>query len=309
MAAYVFTEGIVVRKISFILFVAGALMHGLNTASKAATVTIGASKDSSIYSNHVDRGTGGGNALITGTNGQDAPRRALIAFDVAGSVPAGAVIQSVTMTLTLGQLPTSPSETSLIELHRIAADWGEGTTQRQTPPNDSFGGMGQGAPASDGDVTWSARFWGMTPTLWNSPGGDFAPLASTTAVIGQPLDVPYSWPSTAAAVSDVQSWLDDPSTNFGWLLLNADEASFSTFRVFYSRQVRRRRGGRSWRLPMCRAGGVGGHAGVLPLMAPTFAVRRIHPTAAGAGSPAARCAGRQLRSTPDAAVTSSAVSQ
>jgi hypothetical protein len=38
-------------------------------------------------------------------------------------------------------------------------------------------------------------------------------------------------------VSDVQSWLDVPSTNFGWLLLNADEKSFSTFRVFYSRQV------------------------------------------------------------------------
>jgi hypothetical protein len=232
-----FMKSIVLRRTFFISCVGVALMNGLNTPSDAATVTIGASKDSSIYSNHVDRGTGGGNALITGTNGQDAPRRALIAFDVAGSVPAGAVIQSVTMTLTLGQLPTSPSVISLIELHRITSDWGEGTTQRQTPPNDSFGGMGQGAPASDGDVTWTARFWGATPTLWNSPGGDFAQLASTTAIIGQPLDVPYSWPSTPAAVTDVQSWLDNPSTNFGWLMLNSDESSMSTFRVFYSRQV------------------------------------------------------------------------
>jgi hypothetical protein len=216
-----------------------ALASALGAAStlSAATVTIGASKDGTIYSNHTDRGSGGGNALIAGTNGQDDPRRALIAFDVAGHVPAGAKIRSATMTLTLGALPTEPSVASLIETHRILSEWGEGITQRQTPSNDSLGGTGQGAPAASGDVTWSSRFWSASPVPWNMPGGDFTSTASAGATVGQAIDASYAWRSTPAAVSDVQEWLDNPSTNFGWMLVNADESSMSTFRVFYSRHV------------------------------------------------------------------------
>src|SRR5689334_9760046 len=62
---------------------------------RAATITLGASQDGTIYSNHINRGSGGGNALIVGTNGRDAPRRALVAFDVAGQLPLGVKIQAV----------------------------------------------------------------------------------------------------------------------------------------------------------------------------------------------------------------------
>ena len=126
---------------------------------------------------------------------------------------------------------------STVNLHRLVSSWGEGTTQQQTPPNDSFGGMGQGAPASDGDVTWIARYWGPSPILWDSPGGDFLGDASASAVIGAQIDVPYAWASTPELVADVQQWLDDPTSNFGWVLVNEDEQSASTFRVFYSRQT------------------------------------------------------------------------
>jgi hypothetical protein len=205
--------------------------------ASAATITVGASRDGTIYSNHTDRGSGGGNALISGTNGQDDPRRALLAFDIAGHVPAGAKICGVTMSLELGALPTDPTEMSLIETHRLLADWGEGTTQQQIPPNDSLGGTGQGAPAAGGDVTWSSRFWGAAPVPWNTPGGDFASSASSAATIGQAIGGRYRWPSTPEAVSDVQGWLDNPATNFGWMLVNGDESSMSTFRVFFSRHV------------------------------------------------------------------------
>jgi hypothetical protein len=204
---------------------------------RAATITLGASQDGTIYSNHINRGSGGGNALIVGTNGRDAPRRALIAFDVAGQLPAGVAIQSVKLTMVMGQLPTEPEEFATIELHRVTSSWGEGTTQLQNPPNDSFGGMGQGAPAHNGDVTWSSRFWGATPTPWTTPGGDFDASASGAAAIGLPIDIPYSWESTPAMVADVQEWLDNPAGNNGWILKNVDETSMSTFRVFYSRQT------------------------------------------------------------------------
>jgi hypothetical protein len=230
-------RGVHPARTALVTFMALGGLLGASRASLGATVTLGASRDATIYSNHVDRGSGGGNALITGTNGQDDPRRALIAFDVASAVPAGSVIQSVTMKLVLGQLPTEPTPISVINAHRVLADWGEGTTQQQIPPNDSFGGMGQGAPANLGDVTWIASFWGPTPTYWNQPGGDFSTVASTSAAVGLPIDVAYTWPSTSAAVNDAQSWLDDPSSNFGWMLVNSDEIGTSTFRVFYSRHV------------------------------------------------------------------------
>lgn len=204
---------------------------------RAATITLGASQDGTIYSNHIDRGSGGGNALIVGTNGRDAPRRALIAFDVAGQLPSGAMIQNVKLTMVMGQLPTEPEEFATIELHGLTSSWGEGTTQLQNPPNDSFGGMGQGAPAHNGDVTWSSRFWGAAPMPWTTPGGDFDASVSGAAAIGLPIDVPYSWESTPAMVADVQEWLDNPADNRGWILKNVDETSMSTFRVFYSRQT------------------------------------------------------------------------
>lgn len=221
----------------FIRIVSLLSLMALASDSRAAIVTLGASQDGTIYSNHINRGSGGGNALIVGTNGRDAPRRALIEFDVAGQIPAGAVIQNVRLTMVMGQLPTEPEEFATIELHRLSASWGEGTTQQQNPPNDSFGGMGQGAPAHDGDVTWSSRFWGSPPTPWATSGGDFSAVVSGAAAIGLPIDVPYSWESNAGMVADVQQWLDNPADNHGWILKNVDETSMSTFRVFYSRQT------------------------------------------------------------------------
>jgi hypothetical protein len=221
----------------FIRVVSLFTLLAISNDSRAATITLGASQDGTIYSNHVDRGSGGGNALIVGTNGRDDPRRALIEFDVAGQLPAGAIIESVKLTMVMGQLPTAPEEISTIELHRLTSSWGEGTTQQQNPPNDSFGGMGQGAPAHNGDVTWSSRFWGATPTPWTTPGGDFDASVSGAAAIGLPIDVPYSWESTPAMVADVQEWLDNPAANYGWIMKNVDETSMSTFRVFYSRQT------------------------------------------------------------------------
>jgi hypothetical protein len=228
---------VIMKETTLIIALTFPATLGLAPGLRAATITIGASRDGTIYFNHTDRGSGGGNALISGTNGQDDPRRALIAFDIAGHVPAGAKIRRATMSLVLGALPTEPSAMSLIETHRILADWGEGTTQQQAPANDSLGGTGQGAPAANGDVTWSSRFWGGSPIPWNTPGGDFAASASSAAAVGQAIDVRYTWPSTAATVGDVQNWLDDPAMNFGWMLVNGDESSMSTFRVFFSRHV------------------------------------------------------------------------
>jgi hypothetical protein len=139
----------------------------------------------------------------------------------------------------LGQFPNVGAvASSTIGLHPVLNSWGEGLTQLQTPPNDTFGGLGQGAPALDGDVTWNNRFHASaTPTPWNNPGGDFDPTSSASTVVTRDLNTPYVWNSTASLIEDVQNWLDHPETNFGWMLKNADETTPATFRGFYSSQT------------------------------------------------------------------------
>jgi hypothetical protein len=53
-------------------------------------------------------------------------------------------------------------------------------------------------------------------TLWTNQGGDWAGIPSASTDV---TDVGfYGWGSTAAMVADVQGWLDNPSSNFGWIL-------------------------------------------------------------------------------------------
>lgn len=216
-----------------------AVMPGRQPAM-AMTMTLGAKQDATMFQNNPDNGSGGGNGLFAGTNGaQTSPRRALIAFDVAAGLPSGVVIHDVELTLVLGQFPNVGAvASSTIGLHPVTSSWGEGLTQLQTPPNDTFGGLGQGAPALDGDVTWNNRFHSATiPTAWTNPGGDFEPTSSASTVVTRNLNTGYVWNSTDALIDDVQGWLDAPQSNFGWMLKNADEVTPATFRGFYSSQT------------------------------------------------------------------------
>ena len=79
---------------------------------------------------------------------------------------------------------------------------------------------------------------------WSNPGGtgDFDPSPSASLTVGGPDDMPHTWLSTAALVSDVQSWLDNSTANFGWALVN-NEATTQTQKIFYSRSATRNSSG------------------------------------------------------------------
>ena len=196
------------------------------TTAPAEVVTIPASKDNTLYedaSGSLSNGAGkdffvGRTSTFTNT-----VRRAVIAFDVAVNVPAGATIDSVTLTLHLSRAPFLPGDTP-VELRRLLADWGEGTS-------NPIGQEGGGAPATSGDATWLHRFFNTV--FWNSPGGDFSTTVSASRLVR---DVAfYTWGPTDRMRADVQGWLDDPATNFGWLLLG-NEIPLETARAFDSRQ-------------------------------------------------------------------------
>jgi predicted lipoprotein with Yx(FWY)xxD motif len=188
----------------------------------AVSMTLSPSKDATLYQDPAGVfANGAGEYLFTGNINQGLSRRALIAFDLAGSIPPGATIKSVSLTLNMSR---TVAGAGLVELRRVLADWSEGTSD----PSANEGG---GTIAERGDVTWIHR--NFDTTKWQSPGGDFSPEASASAMVEGAGT--YTWGPTPQLVADVQAWLDNPSANFGWLLLG-NESGNQTAKRFNGRE-------------------------------------------------------------------------
>lgn len=182
------------------------------------------SKDNTLYQYFPAEGdlsNGAGFHFFAGENGTGEIRRGVLAFDIAGSIPPGSTIIAVSLSLNMSM--TSSDTPRTVELHDLLADWGEGTSHAP-------GGEGTGAPATPNDATWRHRFYDMI--FWTTQGGDFSATVSASQSIG-PIGQ-YMWSSTQMT-ADVQSWLDNPATNFGWLVLG-DESAAATAKRFDTRE-------------------------------------------------------------------------
>jgi len=220
--------------------VASLLCFTVQTAS-AVSVPLQPSKDNTLIqqTNPAAQLSNGQGDIFVGRTAQDGAgqttstisiRRGLVAFNVAGSVPAGATITGVTLTMrdVMG-LNGDPT----VELHRSLQDWGEGA---------SFQNGGMGAAAQNGDATWLYTFYNsaspaLSPT-WATAGGSYSPTVSAIATIFDDLGAGqlFSWTSTSnpQMITDVQSWLDNPAANFGWLMKVTDESIGQTAKRFNS---------------------------------------------------------------------------
>lgn len=221
------------------LFIVFFVAHQL----QAGQVTIISSRDSTILRSQQNNSNSKGVGMFAGLDpGMNTAKRALMAFDIAGNIPSGKIITSVTLGLTFGQaagsggtLGNGDQVVRTLDLHRLTTTWAEGTSGNT---NTTIGGSGQGFPATPGDPTWLASsFHATTPTLWATPGGggDFVSTPSATTIAGNPnFNQVFTW-SSPTMVADVQLWLDDDSTNDGWLLKLRDETQTQSFRAFYTR--------------------------------------------------------------------------
>lgn len=192
----------------------------LASAAIAEVATIQPVRDATLFEDASGSlANGAGPVLHAGNNGQDLARRALIRFDVAARVPAGARIEAVELTMNVSNATNAVLRP--FSLHRVLEDWGEGTSSTTS---------GSGAPAAPNDATWLHTFW--PDPFWTVAGGSFAVTASGSRSVG---DVGlYTWTDPGMA-ADVQAWLDQPAGNFGWLLLG-DELTLNTARRFDSRE-------------------------------------------------------------------------
>ncbi|MDR3619165.1 MAG: DNRLRE domain-containing protein [Paludisphaera borealis] len=221
------------------LTVASALFLGIAGAASAGSVTLYSSLDNTLVqvqpgSTQLSNGQGD---IFVGRTNQDgqgpatiSTRRGVIAFDVAGAIAAGSIITDVTLTMwDVRGLNGSVQ----IDLHRVLASWGEGS---------SFFNGGVGGPAADGDATWLSRFYNAadpaSSPAWSTPGGDFDSTVSGSAIVTEhasDVEKAFSWlgSSNSQMIADVQKWLDDPTSNFGWLL-QGDESKGQTAKRFRS---------------------------------------------------------------------------
>jgi hypothetical protein len=195
---------------------------GVSSAS-AAIIVINPSKDNTIYEYDPlegDHSNGAGLHFFAGENAMGELRRGVLAFDVAGTIPAGSTITAVSLTMNMSMTPTGART---VELHKLLADWGEGTSHAPM-------GEGDGAPATPNDATWRHRFFDTI--FWTNEGGDFSATVSASQSVGGIGQ--YTW-NSAQMVADVQSWLDNPASNFGWLVVG-DETASATAKRFDTRE-------------------------------------------------------------------------
>ena len=196
----------------------------------ADSVVVTPSADASLMQVSPNNSAGGSPFFLSGTTQNRTMNRALLQFDIASAIPAGSQITAVGLQLEVTRQPADGFEASLFGLHRMLRSWGEGGTIVTENPG------GLGAPASPGDATWTDRFAFDTP--WLMPGGaagtDFAEtFSSSTLIYG--VDV-YNFEGTLDMIADVQSWLDNPGTNYGWMLKTQSEDLPFTARRFASRE-------------------------------------------------------------------------
>lgn len=191
--------------------------------ARAETVVLDASKDNTLFNSTTGSNSNGQGPLFAGrTGGQGpGPQRAVFAFDVAAAIPAGSTVTSVELTLNILQAGGGSGNDSYT-LHRLEQDWGEGTSQVTG---------GAGTAATPGDATWIHTFFDTD--TWNNPGGDFESSPSAFKDIG--IFGPETWGSTSEMVDDVQGWLNDPTGNFGWILIGDESVPVSS-RQFASRE-------------------------------------------------------------------------
>jgi len=192
----------------------------MSASSRADIISLAPARDTTIIqaTNPAAQLANGRGDLFSGRTSQDGQgpatvsiRRSLIYFDIAASLPSWAKITGVSLTMreVMG-LNGDP----LTTLHRVQQNWGEGT---------SYQSGGMGSAATQDDATWLYTFFNAaapaTSPTWNSPGGDYDALVSGSTIVSDDNGVGKSFTWTGAGmITDVQSWLNSPAGNFGWLI-------------------------------------------------------------------------------------------
>ncbi len=204
------------KKIYFVLIL--VTVTGLSLFSQTVEVEVTPMIDNTMFRDS-DVSNGLGEFIFTGNTNKDIKKRALVKFDLTETVPEGTTVDSVSLTL----IPTKvkPGNTEVV-IHRVTTEWGEGTSKAED-------GDGKGALATKDDATWSYAKFKSWP--WVKKGGDFDIESSASNSVSEGTDAMFR---SDRLTLDVNLWLQNPSLNFGWILIG-DESKTATSVKFSSK--------------------------------------------------------------------------
>ena len=167
---------------------------------------------------HVDVHVG-----TSGPGGGPHNRRGLLMFDVS-AIPAGSTIHAATLTLqgTSGAMGFAPAS---FDIFRMLSNWEEGAGSGNT-----------GSAALSGESTWNNL--AHPATAWGVPGAqagtDYSALASASTLIDSTF-ASSNW-SGPGVVADVTAWVNSPTNNSGWILINQSEGTLNSMLRFGARE-------------------------------------------------------------------------
>lgn len=214
------------KQLMILMLMLGGLRGG--DGLQAATLILNPVADTTLSQHDPSNNLGGEPTLFAGATGSTLTNRALFKFDVARSIPADSILQNATLTMAV--VKTAAGVPATFSLHRILRDWGEGTGRG---PGSAGGNLG--SPATPGEATWLARF--HPDVLWSAPGGsapaDFGSVVSASQSIAGAGNYTFS---SSTLVQDVENWLTNAASNFGWILVCEDELTLGDARRFGSRE-------------------------------------------------------------------------
>lgn len=204
----------------FRLWCQSAMLIGLAGPAQGVEVQRAPVADATLFAIEANRASGAGAHLFIGTIASGDPRRALMRFDLS-AIPPGSTITSASLRIFADRAAIGSAPQDTATLHKLLAPWGESSS--------NSGGSGAGDIADPGDATWTERFFATDPARpWGTAGGDFAadgasiPLASTGS---------FAWTDAPEMLADLQAWVDDPSSNHGWLIRGNEVSSQNAKRL------------------------------------------------------------------------------
>ena len=197
----------------------------LARTASADSLVLTADRDNTLFESPTGSlSNGAGAYLFAGSTSRGLRRRGLVHFDLT-AVPPGSTVTHATLQLFMSFTIAASEE---MTVHRVLADWGEGTSDSGGTPAS---GGGTGATSTTNDATWIHRFF--PSTTWSAAGGDFVIAPSASQVVA-PIASSYAW-NGPQLIADVQNWLRDPTTNYGWALIGP-ESSTETAQRFNTRE-------------------------------------------------------------------------
>ena len=190
--------------------------------------------DTFLNSHYPGNNNGGSTTFFTGMNGENGVMRALIRCDLPAAINERTTVTQVTLTLKaagLGPTGTSAGTAATETLKAITQPWGEGDKAGTTTTTYTVG-----QPCTTGEATWNQNECSIAS--WTTAGGTVAAPVSASANTPATDGATVTFTSSSGGmVTDVQSWIATPASNYGWRMSSTTEIVAGQAQRFYSSEA------------------------------------------------------------------------